>query len=140
MFDKATNDKIGELLGKLSGVTSSRATPDKITDLATIHAATAGGASQATGNIIECIIGAATPLLKSLFNGGTMQERLLFALVLAGAATHLTEADGGFGVTINICPETLHEAAETYVKLTGNDIRQHLPPLMVEFMNQHVVN
>lgn len=109
-----------------------------VAKITAIHATQAVGASEAAGNTIECIVGATTPLINSLFTGGTLQERLLFVLVLAGAcATLREETDTNnkpeYSLRIQVCPETLREAFTKFTHLTGTDMRPNLPPSMVKF-------
>lgn len=112
-----------------------------ISAMTTLHAASAGGASACAGAVIECIVGAAMPMINNLFAGGTIQERLLFSLVLAGTCTTLTKEDNdNFGCRIEVKPETLTEAFNTFTRLTGVDIRPHLPKPMVDFAAKRSLN
>lgn len=87
-------------------------------------------ASQRTCAAIECLVGAASPLMVGdLFIGGTLQERLLFTLVLVGACTTITKE----GAMIDVRPETLKEAFSTFSLLTDKDIRPSLPDGMIRF-------
>ncbi len=100
-------------------------------------AATRTGATQATSAIIECAVAALSPIVSQMFEGGTMQERLLFSLVLAGACSTLSEDKDGFGLTVEISPKILAEAFDVYSRLTGKDIKPFLPKNMVRFASGH---
>lgn len=98
-------------------------------------AAQKGNASEKAGCVIECIVGACSPLFGSMFSDDTPhQDRLLFCLTLAGACSTVTEEKGDhFGLTVSIHPSTLSEAMRVYMQITGKDIRPHLPKNMVKF-------
>jgi hypothetical protein len=100
-------------------------------------AASAGGASQATSAIVQCAVAALIPMVRALCekNGpkATAQDRLLFSLVLAGAITTMTEDDEGVNTTIEISPDNIRDALNTYTRLTGKNMAPFLPRQMVQF-------
>lgn len=99
------------------------------------------GAAAQTSAIIECVVAAASPLMHHLFNGGTIQERLLFSLALVGACSNLKDENrGNYGLTVSICPDTVTEAINVYTQITGNDIKQHLPRSLLKFAEQRILN
>ena len=101
--------------------------------------ATRKGASACTSAVLECVTGAAIPLVMGLSNdeGLSVQDRLLFTLVLTGACVHLDDASHtDLGMHISVTPETVTEAFRTYQLLTGRDIKPYLPASMVEFANR----
>jgi hypothetical protein len=101
--------------------------------------ATRKGATACTSAILECVTGAAIPLVMGLSNdeGLSVQDRLLFTLVLTGACVHLDDASHtDLGMHVAITPETVTEAFRVYQLLTGRDIKPFMPPSMVEFANR----
>lgn len=113
---------------------------DVIAAMSTSHASKQPCESAAASAIMACVVGAATPMIGGMFSGGTLQERLLFSLVLAGACTTLTDEQGGFGCRIEVTPETLGDAFNTFTRLTGVDMRPHLPEQMVAFAAKRSLN
>ena len=94
------------------------------------------GSAAATSAIVLCMLGATMPLVRALFSGNvSAQDRLLFSLVLAGAVTSIEEKRNGFDSTVEITPDSVRDAIDTYRKLTGKDISRHLPPQLVRFAN-----
>jgi hypothetical protein len=101
-------------------------------------AASRKGASAAASAVIECMVAAAEPLIIGLFkdNGSTLQERLLFTLVLVGACSTLDRDSDHLSLQVEISPTTLNEAFQTYKGLTGKDMTKHVPEEMRKFANQ----
>lgn len=127
----------GENISHASSVVTA-----KIAEIAQEHAESQDNPAGATSAVIECMVAAAAPLISGLFSGGTIQERLLFSLVMAGscASIHQHDSDNFFGLQVDISPETLNEAFNTYTKLTGSDIKQFLPKPMLDFAASRVLN
>ncbi len=101
--------------------------------------ATRKGATACTSAILECVTGAAIPLVIGLSNdeGLSIQDRLLFTLVLTGACVHLADASQTeLGMQVSVTPENVTEAFRVYQLITGRDIKPHLPGPMVEFANR----
>lgn len=105
----------------------------KVAEISAVLAAKRKGPAQAASAAIECMVAAASPLVGAMFNGGTMQERLLFSLVLAGACSTMGDAGNNFSLEVTVSPDTIREAIDIYSRLTGNDIKPHLPHQMVNF-------
>ena len=101
--------------------------------------ATRKGASACTSAILECVTGAAIPLVIGLSNdeGLSIQDKLLFTLVLTGACVHLDNAsEDEFGMRVSVTPANVTEAFRVYQLITGRDIKPYLPASMVEFANR----
>lgn len=112
----------------------SRVAASAIAAMAASLAEKRNGGSAAASAIIECMVAAATPMVADLFIGGTLQERLLFTLIFAGScATMRNETNGAFSVAVEVSPENLTDAFLVFEKVTGKDIRRHLPKTMVRF-------
>lgn len=96
---------------------------------------TQDNASKQAGAIIECMIAASSPLLVNLFGDeAPHQDRMLFALALAGACSTLVkESEDNYGLTVEVSPSTLNEAMRVYMLLTGKDIRPYLPVNFLKF-------
>lgn len=120
------------------------ATADVSSEIATMayhHAEKRVGGSATASAIMECIVAAATPMLSGLFNGATTQERLLFVLVMTGACATIKDNGGdNYNLEISVTPDTLNEAFNTYTRLTGKDIKPHLPMPMLDFAAERVLN
>ena len=112
---------------------NSETAVSRIAELTAGHANGRSDGGAAAGAVIECIVGATVPMVASMFNGGTLQERLLFALVLAGACTQMGDAKEDYSVIISVTPENLREAFNVFTKLTGHDMRPNLPKAMLAF-------
>lgn len=99
------------------------------------------GPAQSISAAIECMVAAASPLVSAMFDGGTMQERLLFTLVLAGSCASLKDhGSEEFGLEVEVCPKTIGDAISIYSQITGHDIKPHLPPAMTKFAESRVLN
>lgn len=116
-------------------------TADKIAELSHLLASQRKGASASASAIMECTVGALEPMIQRMFSGGTLQERLLFSLVLTGACCSLEEKrEDAHGLTVHVCPENLREAFRLYTTLTGKSIQSYLPTQMVQFAGIELLN
>jgi hypothetical protein len=114
----------------------NKASCQQIAEITAHHAGRCEDAATTAGTIVNCIVGATLPMVGTMFSGGTLQERLLFTLVLAGACASLEGRSDECSVTVSVTPESLREALATYAKITGGDIRQYLPKSMMAFAGQ----
>jgi len=121
---------------------SSNNITSRVAEMVACHSSDRKEATSTIGAVIECVVGAASPLVSSgMFTGGTMQDRLLFTLVLAGACASLADhSDSNFELRVSVTPETLREAFDVFTRLTDKDIQHHLPKPMVAFAAQRVLN
>lgn len=132
---------IDELLNSLTSGSRSPAEEgaQRIEEISGRMAVEAGGAAQAIGAIAQCIFAASMPALHAMFNEksgekASAQERFLFAIVLAGSVTTVTDdTEESMVCKVKVTPETISEAITVYTKLTGKDITPFLPEPMVRF-------
>jgi hypothetical protein len=108
----------------------------QIAAMTTKYAAECEGGSETARSVVECIVGATLPLVASMFSGGTPQERMLFALALTGACVNVTDHRDAYKVEVSVSPEAIREALGVFHRITGGDIRQHLPKQMLEYASQ----
>lgn len=108
--------------------------PNSIAEMSAQYATGRENATGSASAVMECIVAATSPLVGALFTGGTLQERLLFSLIMAGACAHLGDhSKEDYSLTISVTPDTIREAINVYQRLTSKDIRPYLPQPMLKF-------
>lgn len=134
------------MLSLLSSIFGAPDYPNKIQRLtmkagiAAANAAKSGGRASPTASAtIQCIVAAAKPLTHIFDDNSrvTLQEKLLFTLVLAGSCSTLTdEGELGEGLEIEISPRNISSALDTYKKIMDRDLTYTLCPALQHFVAQ----